>query len=239
MVTIKDIKEFRGLSTKERTATAIDIGRKYSEGTALGKVAMLALGAGLDAKAAGDKTFTFDATFNAFAGEYFSNVSDGTLKTYRSAFGNWSKAGMHSAFDASELAVRVWNESKYAVSNRGTMLKRLLKDTPPTPKEYNAARPKTENNPKAKTISAAAERLLRSVDTFGVDWLKDMDKAGKATFADIRAKVEAFAATYAEDVEKPAAKGEKPKKPTFVDRRKAMLAELIKAKPAGGSKTLN
>jgi hypothetical protein len=239
MVTIKDIKEFRGLSTKERTATAIDIGRKFSEGTALGKVAMLALGAGLDAKAAGDKTFTFDATFNAFAGEYFANVSDGTLTTYRSAFGNWTKAGMHSAFDATELAVRVWNESKYALSNRGTMLKKLLKDKPPTPKEYNAAKPATENNPKPKTIGAAAERLLRSIDAFGVEWIKELDKAGKASLADIRGKVEAFAATYAENAEKPTAKGEKVKKPTFADQRKAMLAELIKAKPAGGSKTLN
>ena len=239
MVTIRDIKEFRGLSTKERTEAARDIGRKFSEGTALGKVMLMALGAGLDAKAAGDKTFTFDATFNAFAGEYFSNVTAGTLKTYRNAFGYWTKAGMHSAFDASELAVRVWNESKYALSNRGTMLNKLLKDKPPTAKEYNAAKPTTENNPKPKTIGAAAERLLRSIDAFGVDWIKELDKAGKVALAEIRVKVEAFAATYAEEAEKPKAAGGKAKKVTFADQRKAMLAELIKAKPAGGSKTLN
>lgn len=241
MLTIKDIKEFRGLSNKERDATARDIGRKFSEGTALGKIALMALAAGLDAKASGDKTFTFDATFNSFASEYFSNVSDGSLKTYRSAFGNWTKAGMHPAFDASELAVRVWNESKYALSARGTMLKRLLKDKPPTAKEYNAAKPKTENNPKPKTLGKALEGLLRSIDAFGVDWFDKMDKNGQATMTSIRASIDTLAKANADEAPKPVAKdGKKAGEPTFADKRKALLAKMaaVQAAPAKGARTI-
>lgn len=241
MLTIKDAKEFRGLSNKERVATAADIGRKFSEGTALGKVAMLALGAGLDAKAAGDKAFKFDATFDAFASEYFSNASDGTLKTYRSAFGNWTKAGMHAAFDASELAVRVFNESKYALSARSGMLSKLLKDKPPTAKEYNAAKPKTQNNTGPRSLDKATAGLLTSVDKFGVDHLAKLDKQGKATFAEIRRLVAAFAQANAAPAPKTDKTSDKKgAEPTFADKRKALLADLAKISPAtrDGVKTI-
>src|SRR5512138_3238361 len=120
MLTAKDIKEFRGLDQKAVIKTAETIGRNGSEGTVYGRLIGLAIAAGEDAKAEGLKGYSFERAFDAFAGQYMPDATEGTLKTYRSAVNNWCKAGAHAAFNAQDVAIRVFNEKGFSLSQRGT-----------------------------------------------------------------------------------------------------------------------
>jgi hypothetical protein len=241
MLTIKDAKEFRGLATKDRIATARKIGEQFSEGTALGKIAMMALGAGMDAKASGDKTFTFDATFNAFAETYYDKASEGTIKAYRSAFGNWTKAGMLAKWDASEIAVRVFNERQYPLTARSGMLNKLLKlDAAPTAKQYAAAKPKKRNNDADATFEEAAAALNRKVGDFAVAWSSEMNKSQTLAFAAIVKAANDFVAlapVVPKETKGTSKKKTTVKAPTPAELRAAQTAKLL-AMVGEGVKTI-
>jgi hypothetical protein len=248
MLTIKDVKAFAGLDQKAIIREAETIGRNGSTDTVYGKAISLAIASGMTAKAEGLKGYSFDRAFDAFAKEFYIDAADGTLKAYRSAFGTFCSAGIHARWNASDVAVRVFNEKAkdgkaLSLTQRSGMLSKLLKhEKEPTAKEYAAARPTGGNRSNEATLKGATSGLLRSVDAFGVKWMSKLDEQGKAMLADIRGKVDAFAKAH--DTEEPAkpAKGKaKAAEPTFADKRKAMLAELAKlSTPSkGGAKTIN
>jgi hypothetical protein len=242
MLTIKDVKEFRGLDQKARIKAAETIGRNASEATVYGKLTGLALASGMDAKANGEKGYSFERAFDAFATEYFAGASEGTVKAYRSAVNAWSRAGMHAAWDATEIAVRVFNEKGQSLTARGGMLSRLLKlEKEPTAKEYAKARPTSGNTAGGSTLKGAAASTYRSVAGFGIKWADKLPADLRASYAEIRAAMDKFAKMVAElDGDKPAKPKAKGAKPTFkeLDAELSKKLAALTSKSGGGTKTL-
>jgi len=209
----------------------------------------LAIAAGLAAKAEGLKTYTFDRAGDAFAKGYFADKTEGSAKAMISALNAFTEAGLHPVKEMAEVAVRCFNEkakdgNTLSFSTRAGMVRKLLKlDHAPTTKEYSAARPDGGNRTGEGSLKRATAGLLRSVDAFGVKWMAKLDGNGKAMLADIRAKCDAFAKVYDVETAKPTEKKGKgkPAEPTFAEKRKAFLAELVKATPAtrGSQRTVN
>lgn len=244
MLTIKNVKEFRGLDQKAVITTAETIGRNASEETVYGNMVGLALGAGATARDNGVKGYTFERAFDAFAKEYMPDASDGTMKAYRSALNAWAKAGMHAEWGVA-LGVRVFNEKGLSLTARGGMLNKLLGDKEPNAKEYAAAKPKSSNVKGGSTLKGAAGALNRSVVGFGEKWLDKLPADMQATFADLQSRVEAFAdaaAKIADGEPKPKGKKGGKEKPTFAQRAaslKEKLAALTSGKPqARGVRTI-
>lgn len=247
MLTIKDVKAFRGLDQKAIIKEAATVGQNASQGTVYGRMVAIAIAAGENAKAEGLKSYTFDRAGEAFATGYFGSVSEGSAKAMISALGAFTEAGMKPEWQASETAIRVFNEkakdgSTLSFTSRAAMLRKLLKlDHVPSKKEYSDARPSGGNNSNNATIKGATAALLRSVEAFGVKWLDKLDKDGKASYAAIHASVSQFAAAHdTPDAPKPAKDGKKAAEPTMADKRKALVAELAKMQAKGGGhKTIN
>jgi hypothetical protein len=245
MLTIKNVKAYSSLDQAGFVKEAATVGATHSQTTVYATMAGLAIAAGIAAKRDGVKAFSFDRAADAFTSGYFADKSDGSAKAMVSALGVFAKAGNHAPWDASEIAVRVFNEKAkdgktISFTSRAGMLRKLLKDKEPTAKEFQAARPTGGNRSNTGNLKGATAGLLRSVESFGVAWLDKLDAQGKATYASILASVESFAKVYdtAEPV-KPA-KGKKAAEPTFAEKRKAMLAQVASLKQAKGStKTIN
>lgn len=243
-----EVAKYRRLDNKGVIQAAESIGINSSETTVIGHVVALAIGAGLRAKDDGNVAFTFDRAFDAFAGHYWPNASDGTLKNYRSSFNAFSDAGKLVTWDASELAMRVYREKGISsLSDRAKMLRTLLKGAkPPTAKEYADAKPaKSGGGATGSTIKGAVKQLQTSLINFSEKHFDKLTPALKAEFAEISAKLDTFATQAAVlDPAKPAPKGaaKKTDKKTFADRKAAFaakLAALTSGKPAPrGTRTI-
>lgn len=249
MLTIKDAKAFKGLDQKAVIKEMETVGRNASQDTVYAKAVAIAIGAGMTAKADGIKSYSFDRAFDAFAKEYMPTASGGSLTAYRSSFGTFCKAGMKAEWDASEIAVKCFNERSkggkvLSLTQRSGMLNRLMKlDHVPTANEIAAEKPEAGNRDEL-TADKAAAALLRSVDSFGVKWLDKLTKDQQASYKALRGVVDTFATTLAGEApaEKPKAKAKgkgKASEPTPAEQRKAMLAKLAAINvPSKGSKTI-
>lgn len=252
MLTIKDVKSYRGLDQKATIKEAETIGRNSSEATVYGHIVGLALAAGQNAKAEGLKSYTFDRAFEVFAENYYvgSNAkTEGTLKAYRSAFNTWTRAGMNAAWDATDVAIRCFNErskgdKQLSLTQRSGMLSKLLKlDHVPTAKEYADAKPKAGNETGGATLKGSAAALQRSVEGFGVKWLDKLSPTASTMYAQLHKMAGDFARhieAEAGAAPKPTAKG-KPSEPTMADKRRelaAKLASLTAAEKPRGTKTI-
>ena len=246
MLTIKDVNAFKGHDQKAFIKEAETVGANAAKGTVYGKMVSIAIAAGRWAKSEGLKSYSFDRAGEAFAAAYFGDKTDKTAAAMVTSLNHFTKAGMNTAWDATQTAIDCYNakakdDATLSFTSRASMLNRLLKlDHAPSKVEFNKERPAGGNRSGEGTIKGASAALLRSVDGFGVKWLAKLDEPGKAAFATIRKSVEAFAQMYdTAEPAKPTKGGKKGAEPTFADKRKAMIAQLATMQTGKGHKTIN